>query len=54
MLARRFSTRAGSVSGVETFEVGNLVEVVSGDEEFRLWEFGDVDEPEFDRNFSID
>lgn len=49
MLARRFSTRAGSVSGVAALEDGNLVELASGDEETRLLEFDDVNEPEFER-----
>ena len=35
VLAFRFSMRAGSVR-VDAFEVGNLVELVSGDDEFRV------------------
>jgi hypothetical protein len=53
VLARRFSTRAGSVSGVAALEDGNLTELASGDEETRLFEFDDVNEPEFERPFSI-
>lgn len=54
VLALRFSTRAESVRGLETFEGSNLVELVSGDDETRAQEFDEADEPEFERPFSID
>lgn len=49
MLALRFSTRAESARGVETFEGSNLVELVSGDDEIRVHEFDEAEEPEFER-----
>ena len=49
MLAFRFSTREGWLSGEESFEVECWVLVdVSGDE-LRLWELVVVEEPEFER-----
>lgn len=47
-MALRFSMRDESVD-VETLEVGNLVEFVSGDEEFWLYRLDEVEEPEFER-----
>jgi hypothetical protein len=49
VLAFRFSTRDGSVRGIEAFEVGDLVDFVSGDNEFWLYEFDEAGEPEFER-----
>lgn len=52
VLALRFSTRADWLSGVESLEPDNLAESVSGDETW-LWELDDVEEPEFERPFSM-
>lgn len=48
MLALRFSTRAESARGVESFDLGNFVEFDSGDDGSWVHEFEEAEEPEFE------